>query len=394
MPNPIFRKKSLATLSSPEQLDQVMRVTRPMGWAGLAACFLLIAMALVWGVTGKINTVTTGNGILLKEGAIYDVVSLGTGQIQKIHVRVGDRVAAGQVVARLFLPELDQQIKAATDRLSSLESERKMSAALGERTSRIQRDNLSDRRKALEKALENPGPGRAEMELKQQLSDISVMEMELETGIEKQRFDATRDIDQARLRARTLQKTRALKGRITSPRAGRVLEVYSSSGKVIRAGDPILSIELDTAAGNPLSAFLYFSPREGKKIRQGMTVRISPSTVKTEAYGYMIGAVRHVSGFPASRQGMRVVLQNPDLVTRLSAGGAPIAVTADLLPDPSTVSGFTWSSGTGPDTRIESGTLCAANVIVDSQAPIRLVLPFLKKNVLGIGERQHQRGQN
>ncbi len=100
----------------------------------------------------------------------------------------------------------------------------------------------------------------------------------------------------------------------------------------------------------------------------------------------MLGRIRQVSGFPASQKGMLRVLQNQDLVTSLSAGGAPISVTADLLADESTFSRYKWSSGKGPDIGIESGTLCTANVVVDSEAPVRLVLPFLKKNVLGIGE--------
>mgnify|MGYP002725906480 CR=1 FL=1 len=90
-------------------------------------------------MTGRINSITEGDGILLKEGAIYDVVSLGAGRIQAIHVRVGDRVKADQVIARLFLPELDQQIKEAKELLSSLESERKMAAALEEKSSLVKR---------------------------------------------------------------------------------------------------------------------------------------------------------------------------------------------------------------------------------------------------------------
>lgn len=293
MANSIFRRKSLDTLSSPEQLDQAMQVTRPLGWVGLAACFLLLAIALAWGVMGEIPTLVRGSGILLKEGAVHDVVALKTGQLMDIRVDVDDMVTEGQELARV---------------------------------------------------------SRAGM-----LPDSAAEGQDLEI-------------------------------RIVSPHDGRVLEIFKNTGQVIRTGEALLNIEKSRDRDKPLSAFIYFSPRDGKKVLQGMDVRIIPSTVNVEAHGYMRATVGRVSSFPATGKGMLRVLRNPDLVTRLSAGGAPIAVTAELVPDPSAVSRYRWSSGAGPAMTVESGTLCTAQVVVNRQAPITLVLPFLKRNILGVGE--------
>lgn len=429
MVNFIFRKKSLETLSSPEQLDRVMEVTRPLGWISLLGCFCLICIAVLWGLYGQIHTITLGEGILLRDGAIYDVVSLGTGQVASVHVEAGDEIEQGQVVAGLSLPDLDHQLKEARDRLVSLESERQMILNLGDKTNLLKRKTLANERRTLEKAIagEKENLSFLEKELahvqdlfskelttrnevqtvknrykksmqnileyQSRLNDISARDMDLSAVTRKERFAIEHRISLARLKIRALEENRNLQSRIVSSRAGRVLEVYKNSGKVIRTGEPMLSIEVAGGARDKLSAFLYFSPRDGKKVKTGMTVRISPSTVKMEEDGYMLGQVRQVSGFPASRKGMLKVLQNQDLVTSLSAGGAPIAVTAELMEDKSSPSRYQWSSGKGPDIGIESGTLCRANVVVESDAPIRLALPFLKKKILGIGDELVKRGK-
>ncbi len=57
----IFRKKSLEQISTPEQLDDYIKVTKPSVWVVLIATILLIAGVLVWAVFGKIE-VNTENG--------------------------------------------------------------------------------------------------------------------------------------------------------------------------------------------------------------------------------------------------------------------------------------------------------------------------------------------
>ncbi|MCR5098984.1 MAG: hypothetical protein K6B14_08550 [Lachnospiraceae bacterium] len=57
----IFRKKSLDRVTSPEQLDDYIKVTTPSVWLILAATLILIAGTLVWAVFGRI-TLNTENG--------------------------------------------------------------------------------------------------------------------------------------------------------------------------------------------------------------------------------------------------------------------------------------------------------------------------------------------
>ena len=58
----IFREKSLERVTSPEQLNDYIKVTSPSVWIILAATLILIIGTLVWAVFGKIR-VNTESGI-------------------------------------------------------------------------------------------------------------------------------------------------------------------------------------------------------------------------------------------------------------------------------------------------------------------------------------------
>ena len=51
----LFRKKSIEKVSTPEQLNDYIRVTTPSVWVVLIATALLLAGMLVWGVFGSID---------------------------------------------------------------------------------------------------------------------------------------------------------------------------------------------------------------------------------------------------------------------------------------------------------------------------------------------------
>ena len=55
MDNSIFRQKSIDKVSSPEKLDDYIRVTTPSVWITLIAILLLLVGALVWGIFGEVT---------------------------------------------------------------------------------------------------------------------------------------------------------------------------------------------------------------------------------------------------------------------------------------------------------------------------------------------------
>ena len=130
-------------------------------------------------------------------------------------------------------------------------------------------------------------------------------------------------------------------------------------------------------------SLVYFADRDGKQIKPGMTVQVTPSVVKRERYGGIIGKVTRVSPFPVTNQEMSAIIGNENMANNLSqsltaGGGAPVQIFAELEDDPTNTSGYKWSSSKGPALKITSGTTVSVRVQIGQQAPISYVIPIFK----------------
>ena len=170
---------------------------------------------------------------------------------------------------------------------------------------------------------------------------------------------------------------------VYSTYTGRVIEKRISENSFVTVGTPILSIEQTGSNVSGLEALIYIDPLDGKKVKPNMEVQISPSTIKREEFGVMLGKVRNVDEFPSTAAGIMSILHNEKLVQIFAPNAPPISVTSDLIASSTTFSGYKWSSPKGPQAKIESGTLCTAAITVKRQRPIALVIPMLG-NLLGV----------
>ena len=65
----LFRKKSLERISSPEQLNEYLRVSTPSVWMLLAAIIILLSGVCVWGVFGHLDTTLSAVAVA-QEGTV------------------------------------------------------------------------------------------------------------------------------------------------------------------------------------------------------------------------------------------------------------------------------------------------------------------------------------
>lgn len=65
MDSKIFRKISVERLSSPENLDQVMRVVPARNWMALVCLFAVAAAFAAWAFLGEIALTAEGSGVML-----------------------------------------------------------------------------------------------------------------------------------------------------------------------------------------------------------------------------------------------------------------------------------------------------------------------------------------
>ena len=168
--------------------------------------------------------------------------------------------------------------------------------------------------------------------------------------------------------------------------AGVVMEIPLRKGDYVQPGTTIAVI--DTAdLDMPIEALVYFSGTDGKKLSPGMKIGLVPSTVKQEEYGYIVGIIMEVSQFPVSDNYLNSSLQNTALVNTFKQIMNPIEVKVSIIPDPQSYSGYKWSSSKGPQQKIGSGFMCDASVITESHRPVSILIPWLRRKTLGIGEQ-------
>lgn len=375
----LFRKTSLEKLSSPEQLDVLVRITTPAGWIVLSTLAGLIIVALIWGIFGSIPTKVKGSCVLIRTGGVYAVSANAPGRVSDIAVSVGDMVKQGQPIARVSQPELLDQFHNLKLKKDELEVKNKQRFAL----QRQKRTNLEEQISILKQKIQAQ---------EQLLHDGLITKQSLLTT--KQTLAETRSqlkqlhitnieyadqLDSIKQQMAGLRQKLQLSTDVVSPYTGRVVQVNVDDGTMINAGTPILEMELYGNAIMNLTPVIYVSALDGKKVKPGMQVLIAPSTVKTQDYGYMLGNITRVADYPATQQGMMRILQNHDLVNELTKGSASLEINANLIPSLKTQSGFKWTSPGGPPTKIQSGTLCTAKITVNRQRPISLVIPAIKK---------------
>lgn len=413
----VFRKVSLDRLSSPEQLDRLMRVTDARGWIALLGAGLVLLTAMVWGVIGSIPQNVSGVGILIKSGGVFEVAPLAGGRVLDVAVNVGDLVTEGQVVARVEQTELTERLRELQVVLATAREQHRRLSLHGSRDLELQLSYLARQRASLEESIANSKQSlgwyaekvAAQEKLVQeglltrqtlltsrqqqdaarekisdassQLAQIAVRDSELQMKGQDEISNSLMKIDQqVRAIAEAARDVKA-KTEVVAPHTGRILEIMTEQGAVVSKGEPIFSLDLTGRTVKDLEAVFYIPSMHGKQVHTGMPILIAPSTVKQEEYGLMLGKVTYVSDFPATSKGMQRVLKNDKLVVGLAGSDAPYEVHADLSVDPKTVSHYRWSSSSGPPLRIQSGTIATANITIGSRRPIDLVIPWLRENL-------------
>ena len=104
----LYRKSSLERISSPEQLDKVLKVTSPMSWLALIGITIIIAVTVVWSVMGTIPVTITTKGIISytnREVKIYDEDdSIGMARLKKLRKKNVEKFTVA-VIDTIFSPK-------------------------------------------------------------------------------------------------------------------------------------------------------------------------------------------------------------------------------------------------------------------------------------------------
>jgi multidrug resistance efflux pump len=357
MGSELFRKSALQTLSAPEQLNQTLEIASPRSWIALGAAGLVLGMVLLWSMFGVLPDSVSGEGIIIRNGGIFNIVAGGNGVLAEFpHLVVGDTIRKGQVLGKISQPALALQVAAAKADLGRLQAEAKsMDEAFD-----VDPQIVAHRAKRAP----SPRPVGATDYLERRTERLRALNDRIET---------------ARVRLQALELQHQLESAVVSEFDGVVVELMAMQGENVRSGAPVLSLEV----GQRDLEVMIFMPQHGraKRIKPGMAAQISPSDAASERYGYMLGTVVSVSKYPATEQGMMAVFNNASLVRELSKTGPPLAVLVRLMPDPASASGYQWSTQAGRKLAVTSGTMAAGTFLIENYRPISLLVPLLKQTV-------------
>ena len=552
--NKLFREEALERLSSPEQLDKLMRVVSPQTWLPLVSMGCLIVGVGVWSVVGRIPLTVTGAGVLIRPRHVVQFQAPKEGQILNINVKAGDRVKQGQVLATIDQSQLQKELELEKAKLAQLQQQNQSTLTLRKQQIALQLITLQQQQKDLEESLrrESLAPMLREetlkaleqkrflleesvrreqvtpllrqqtlaalaekrkslLERKQQIStllktlqqrvetrrglfeekivsqdvllqseqellnaqtqvsdidtqlkeldvqktntereylqnlnkvdelknaikeiDVQVINTEREyqqnlnridefktnlQEIQVQKTNAKREYLQAQNRidefqtkikeieaqkAQQLQQdveksidktnqTQEIKDKIAqlevqlaqssqviSKHDGYVLDTSVIPGQIVGASTRLGIIEAEDSQVK-LESIVYFADKDGKQIKQGMNVQVTPSVVKRERYGGIVGVVTNVSPFPVTTQEIGAIVGNEELAKSLAGeNGARVQVFVQLQEDATTKSGYNWSYSKGPELKISSGTTTLVRVKVGEVAPISYIIPLFR----------------
>ena len=469
--NKIFRAEALEQLNSPEQLEQLLKVTDRKAWISLITIAVLLISAIVWSLIGQIPMTVDGVGILIYPRQVVPFQSPASGQVAVLNVQVGDSIREGDIIGTIDQPSITSQLKAEQERLAELTARNEQVADLSGRRGEMEKEAIARQREMLESRivstreaadlqLENSKTfmqsqlqnvdnvlatqrtleanlreryqtflqlqkeglssndivlnakqrlidnqvktselklRRQEIELgglqadeaySAQMSKVAEMEAQLqeltiqENQLVQRGLESTSDrelqMQATRSKIEQLQESLNIQGTIISEHTGKILELTMREGQIVQAGSRIGSIET-TSDEDELLGLAYLRVGDGKKVKPGMDIRISPSTVERERHGSIEAVVAEVTPFPVTSDAVATVIGSREIARELMQNTTKIQITSTLKMDEKSVSGFKWTSGTGPPDTITAGTTAAIRATIEYRRPITFAIPLLRK---------------
>ncbi len=467
-PRPIFRQRPLERVSSPERLDQLLRVVGPQSWLLLLASALALGAVVAWSLLGRIPITAEGTAMLVRPRQVVAFQAPAEGRIAALSVGVGDQVAKGDRLARVALPELEKELEQQRARLAAFDSRSHELSALEHEQALLELSLLADQRTLLEHRMQSlrntaeaalarsgeliaqqrvnletarvlsqelelalqqrqesfsvlEGQGLiardqlvearsrtidkqlalAElavldqelrlredqardayerqqdqiMDLGLQIKDLELRELNVTSDLRRHELGQTGERQEVERRIEQLQARIATEGNVLSEYDGRILELAVLAGQRVELGSRLGRLEIEDQEAE-LMALAWFEVEDGKRVRPGLEILVSPSIAPRQRFGSIYGRVQRVSDFPVTVEAVGNQLGDLDLARSLVSGPSRIEVLAELVRTPG---GYAWTSGSGPaGLRVTSGTTAEVRVTIDQRAPITFVLPFLR----------------
>lgn len=400
----IFRKTAVERKSHPDQLDTLLKIINPASWLTVSALFFILTIIVAWAFLGSLPKIAKGNGIFMSSEGAVTIQTMLDGVVQRIHVKSGDHVSKGTLLAEIFDPkdELKSQtaeikVNNLTENLKKLKEEieieriatrsgieKEISAK--EFTIKENELNLKGLQEDLEKkkALLKEGLISAnsvrdeERKLIQQNIDIETTKAaiaSLKASLVKgSRDEEIKTKEQELLKEienRDLLKTTLEASKIYSPIQGKVQEIFVNQGDHVTIGQPLIWVESPPSPENPLVIYGYFPLGESKDLQAGQDAEI---IIAEETF--LAGKLKEVSQYPISSENIQRLFHSKALEEYLTSGkNAVLFALIELNLDPEGHP-INFYGDANTTVKLSTGLVCKLQAVTSRVRPIYYLLPI------------------
>lgn len=386
-------------------------------WLFLAAVVAL----LVGSFMVRVPVVVNGQGVLMSDTEVvnYAIMPETDGRLEAFVVKIGSPVRRGQVIARISIPRLDNEIETArttvkdlkhkAERLEAFHAEslgvsrqalvqlrteaRQRESALRERLARLDKTSQGNRELISQGFLSSRSADPVVTEREQvedqiaisrrQLLDAENNFTELAQRQKREKLDLNLQLSSQERQLKSLLDRTALETVVVSPYDGVISDLLVDLHQPVTRERRIATVtpagSVSTGRNLVTTAVVFVPAQEGKKIAVGMPAQILPLIFEEQEFGRIRSVVTDVSTVAADEDVLQRVFKNQKLVRKLFEAEAPYKVTVKISHDERNVSGLAWTSSRGPARLMEPGTIVSGWVVYNQPRILYLLLPAVKR---------------
>jgi HlyD family secretion protein len=382
-------------------------------WIWLATLVLCVVSGVLYGIFGEITRTVSGVGVTRQGLDVLTIAATRSGAVASVHVKPGDELVPGDLVAMLRTNVIDAEIARIRDRITLLLAESAELEKIEDTTihdAEVARDaalresqevvsttkDLLDRRNeflAQQEELLKEGllAGETILRSRAQVAELqnameAAQSAEAEARLRVTRLKSEFAADRAARREQiavanaeltVLERRRENEYGIRSDVAGQVDDMPIEVGDYVEAGDRLFKLLPPSTSGALLQVVAFLPQGTGKVALAGDRVQLAPRFADPSRYGYMEGRLASISELAAIPKELSELIGNPLIVSQLLERQALVAEISLEL-DPATPSGLKWSSIVGWPGKIGPGVILDVEIVYQVDRPIDLFLPWIR----------------
>ncbi|MGA0871271.1 MAG: NHLP bacteriocin system secretion protein [Phycisphaerales bacterium] len=382
-------------------------------WIWLATLVLCVVSGVLYGIFGEITRTVSGVGVTRQGLDVLTIAATRSGAVASVHVKPGDELVPGDLVAMLRTNVIDAEIARIRDRITLLLAESAELEKIEDTTihdAEVARDaalresqevvsttkDLLDRRNeflAQQEELLKEGllAGETILRSRAQVAELqnameAAQSAEAEARLRVTRLKSEFAADRAARREQialanaeltVLERRRENEYGIRTDVAGQVDDMPIEVGDYVEAGDRLFKLLPPSTSGALLQVVAFLPQGTGKVALAGDRVQLAPRFADPSRYGYMEGRLTSISELAAIPKELSELIGNPLIVSQLLERQALVAEISLEL-DPATPSGLKWSSIVGWPGKIGPGVILDVEIVYQVDRPIDLFLPWIR----------------